>query len=225
MKAVITVILLIMVLCLIKSILFPETVAPVFRGFTHEEAPWDPPVQVDSILTPEECRRVIDMSEPNFTRSELVGSVPSNVRTSETAWLSKSDPISQKIIQRVHELTGSTENECEQIQVVKYKPGTYYREHHDSCCDESRACLDFEKQGGQRNATLLVYLNDDFEEGETWFPKLDLKLRAPPGSGILFRPLGRDEAKCHPKALHAGLPIKSGTKYICNVWVRESKFM
>jgi len=36
--------------------------------------------------------------------------------------------------------------------------------------------------------------------------------------------MGTTDARCHPKALHAGLPIKSGTKYVCNIWVRETKF-
>jgi prolyl 4-hydroxylase len=82
----------------------------------------------------------------------------------------------------------------------------------------------FENQGGQRVGTLLVYLNDDFTDGETHFPDHgDLKLKAPPGSAIFFEPLGSGD-KCHPKALHAGLPISSGTKYVCNAWVREGPF-
>ena len=115
-------------------------------------------------------------------------------------------------------------DECEDLQVVRYEPGTYYREHHDSCCDGTQGCIDFEKEGGQRVATLLVYLNSDFTDGETHFPNLDLKLKADPGSAILFRPLGTEESKCHPKALHAGLPISSGVKYVCNAWIRENKF-
>jgi len=67
-------------------------------------------------------------------------------------------------------------------------------------------------------------LNEDFTDGETHFPDFgDLKMKAPPGSAIFFKPLGTED-KCHPKALHAGLPISSGTKYVCNAWVRESEF-
>jgi prolyl 4-hydroxylase len=87
------------------------------------------------------------------------------------------------------------------------------------------SCGDFEDKGGQRVGTLLVYLNDKFQDGETHFPQHnDLKLKAEPGSGIFFKPLG-DDGKCHPKALHAGLPVSSGTKYVCNAWVREEKFV
>jgi prolyl 4-hydroxylase len=195
------------------------------RGFTDSQASWEHPRIVEDILTPEECQYIIDKAEPMFTRSTVVGtSAPDASRTSQTAWIPKTDPVARKVFAKAIEHTGKTMDECEHLQVVKYEPNTYYREHHDSCCDGSQGCVDFEKEGGQRVATLLVYLNDNFTDGETHFPNLDLKLKADPGSAILFRPLGSEEAKCHPKALHAGLPISSGVKYVCNAWIRENKF-
>jgi len=196
------------------------------RGFTDAEAEWDPPVIVDSVLTPDECKYIIDQATPLFTRSAVVGSSgPDATRTSETAWIDKADPVAQKVFQKVIEMTGKPLENCENLQVVRYQPGTYYKSHHDSCCDDSEGCLTFSRLGGQRVATLLVYLNSEFTDGETHFPEHgDLKLKADPGSAIFFRPLGRDVNKCHPKALHAGLPISTGIKYVCNVWVRENKF-
>jgi prolyl 4-hydroxylase len=197
------------------------------RGFTDSMAEWDPPVVVDSILTPDECKYIIDKATPLFTRSGVVGySVPNATRTSETAWIEKDDPIAQKVFQKVVELTGKSLENCENLQVVRYQPGTYYKAHHDSCCDDSEGCQEFSRLGGQRVATLLIYLNSEFTDGETHFPSHgDLKIKADPGSAIFFRPLARDVNKCHPKALHAGLPISTGTKYVCNVWVREDNFV
>ena len=196
-------------------------------GFADPEAEWDPPVIVDSVLTPEECKYIIDIATPLFTRSGVVGSSgPDSTRTSETAWIDKSDPTAQKIFEKVIELTGKTIDHCENLQIVRYQPGTYYKAHHDSCCDDTEGCLGFAREGGQRIATLLIYLNSEFTDGETHFPSHgNLKLRAEPGSAIFFRPMGRHVKKCHPKALHAGLPISTGTKYVCNVWVREDKFI
>jgi prolyl 4-hydroxylase len=195
------------------------------RGFTRDDAPWEHPQIVSNVLTPEDCTYLIEKATPVFERSGVVGAIGADdSRTSQTAWIPKTDSVAQKVFARALQFTGKTLDECEDLQVVKYEPNTYYREHHDSCCEGSRGCIDFEKDGGQRVATLLVYLNSDFTDGETHFPNLDLKLKAEPGSAILFRPLGSDEAKCHPKALHAGLPISSGVKYVCNAWVRENKF-
>jgi prolyl 4-hydroxylase len=220
------------VLCTILVLLtFKEEVQEVIekvftgRGFTSDDHPWDEPQFVNDIITPEECKYIIDKATPMFSRSMVVndsGVDPS--RTSETAWIDKDDPVAQKIFKKALEFTDKTPENCENLQVVRYGPGTFYRAHHDSCCDGSQGCANFEKDGGQRVATLLVYLNDGFTDGETHFPKLDRKMKAPPGSGIVFWPMGRDECKCHPKALHAGLPPTTGIKYVCNAWIRENKF-
>jgi prolyl 4-hydroxylase len=161
-----------------------------------------------------------------FAPSSVVGvKGPDSSRTSETAWISKDDPVAKKVFEKACGLTGRHMGCCEDLQVVRYKPGTYYKAHHDSCCDDSTACREFEMKGGQRVGTLLVYLNDEFTDGETHFPDHgDVKMKAAPGSAIFFRPLANDAAQCHPKALHAGLPISSGIKYVCNAWVREDNF-
>ena len=196
------------------------------RGFTSASDPWDPPVVVDSVLSEDDCRYIIEKANSLFKPSGVVGvngQDPS--RTSETAWISKDDPVAKKVFAKACEMTGKEMSCCEDLQVVRYKPGTYYKAHHDSCCDGSDACQEFETKGGQRVGTLLVYLNDEFTDGETHFPAHgDVKMKAPPGSAIFFRPLANDTPKCHPKALHAGLPISSGTKYVCNAWVREGTF-
>jgi len=196
------------------------------RGYTSNSNPWDPPVIVDSILSPDECKYIMKKANSLFAPSTVVGiEGQDSSRTSETAWISKDDPIAKKVFMKACELTGKSIDCCEDLQVVRYKPGTYYRAHHDSCCDDSDACKHFETLGGQRVGTLLVYLNEEFTDGETHFPDHgDVKMRASPGSAIFFRPLAADAAQCHPKALHAGLPISSGTKYVCNAWVRENNF-
>jgi prolyl 4-hydroxylase len=195
-----------------------------FRGFEPAESEWDGPQMIHGILTQDECDYIINKANDSFTRSTVVGIDGSDEsRTSETAWISKDDPVARKVLERACALSGKPMEHTEELQVVRYKPGTYYREHHDACCDESEACSLFENKGGQRVGTLLVYLNEEFTDGETHFPNINLKLKAPPGSAIFFKPLGL-ENKCHPNALHAGLPISSGTKYVCNAWVRESKF-
>ena len=199
------------------------------RGYTSADEPWDPPTIVDSVLTPDECKYIMEKADSLFAPSTVVGNLGAESkdpsRTSETAWIPKSDPIARKVFAKASEMTGKPIGCCEDLQVVRYKPGTFYKAHHDSCCDDSDACKVFENRGGQRVGTLLVYLNDEFTDGETHFPDHgDVKMKADPGSAIFFRPLASEGAQCHPKALHAGLPISSGTKYVCNAWVRESTF-
>jgi prolyl 4-hydroxylase len=194
------------------------------RGFESKETAWEGPQMVHGILTSDECDYIINKVQSSFTRSTVVGKDGADQsRTSETAWLKKDDPVARKVLERACAMTGKPMEHTEDLQIVRYQPGTYYKEHHDACCADSRACAEFENKGGQRVGTLLVYLNDEFTDGETHFPNLNVKMKAPPGSAIFFNPLGSED-KCHPNALHAGLPISSGTKYVCNAWVRESEF-
>lgn len=197
----------------------------VARGYSEPEDDWEPPSVHYGIIDTDTCKQIIKKVESDFARSNVIGDVTvDNSRTSESAWITRDDPLVSRIVKKAQELTDKPIENFEDIQVVRYKPGTYYKAHHDACCDDNKHCKSFDAEAGQRIGTLVVYLNEDFEEGQTHFPMYgDLKLKPSPGAGIFFRPLD-DTGKCHPKALHAGLPIKSGTKYICNVWIRENKF-
>ncbi|KAH7672178.1 Procollagen-proline dioxygenase protein [Dioscorea alata] len=53
----------------------------------------------------------------------------------------------------------------ELIQVLRYEANQFYKPHHDYFYDTYNL-----KRGGQRVATMLMYLSDDVEGGETYFP-------------------------------------------------------
>ena len=194
------------------------------EGYSSESDDYTPPKIYPDIISPEEADYIIKTASKEFKNSETLGGYDKSIRQSKTAWLYSSDPVILDILKRVCAITGSPVENCEAMQVVEYSIGGYYNHHHDSCCDPSDKCDTFIKDSGQRVYTMLIYLNDSFEGGETDFPKLKLKLKAPKYSGILFRPLANGTSKCHPLALHAGTPVKSGTKYVCNIWIREKKF-
>lgn len=199
-------------------------------GYTSPDSRWSPPRVIQRALTMSECKNLIDFVETQklLAPSKVLNvdqSVDQQVRVSETAWIPKTNPIARKLCTIAARLADKTVDCCEDMQVVKYQVGGFYKAHHDACCDDSEICEKFQARGGQRVGTLLVYLNDEFTDGETHFPEYnDTKLKVPPGDAIFFRPLGETDPRCHPHALHAGLPIASGVKYICNIWVRESTF-
>jgi prolyl 4-hydroxylase len=201
------------------------------NGYDSHESQWEPPTIIRGALTTLECAELINFVETNkmLSTSKIVDiktEIDQQVRRSETAWVNKSNPIALKLCTIAASLAKKTIDCCEDMQVVKYEAGGFYKAHHDACCDDTPICDEFQKRGGQRIGTLLVYLNDSFTDGETHFPLFrDSKFKVPPGDAIFFHPLGEDDKKCHPHALHGGLPISSGVKYICNIWVRESQFI
>jgi hypothetical protein len=84
-------------------------------------------------------------------------------------------------------------------------------------------------------ATILVYLNDDFEGGNTDFPKVGVSATPKEGDGVLWyscwRPNCRlgatgcssKKCKCFDESLHLGAPPTTGVKYALNVWIRFDK--
>lgn len=189
--------------------------------------PYEEPYIINNIITEDEAKYIIYNASSKFDDSSILGQiVDHNIRKSKTAWLHKNDDtVILTIMLRIANIVNLPLENAESLQVVRYEPDGYYKEHHDSCCDNTEICNDFIKRGGQRIKTVLIYLNDDFEEGSTYFPVLDKKYKPPKYSAIVFNPLAKNSNKCHPHALHAGLPVKSGIKYIANLWFREGKFV
>lgn len=193
-------------------------------GFCSADAPYTKPVVYDNLMTPEESDYVLEKAKADFSESTILSGADHSIRKSETAWLRKTDPVIETFFSRLSKQFNFDMANVEDLQVVRYQPGGFYNEHHDSCCDNTSHCRDFASKSGQRVLTILIYLNDDFEGGYTNFKNLDLNLKAKPLGGIVFHPLETGGNKCHPNALHKGTPVTSGVKYICNVWVRERPF-
>lgn len=191
-------------------------------GFDSDPSQFKEPKVYPNFITKDDANHILEMAQYNYTESVVVGGNPDGIRKSQTYWLSKHDQIAQKIIKRVCDMTGNRIEQAEDIQVVKYEPNGYYKEHHDSCCDNNDDCKEFNKEGS-RIVTMVIYLNDGFEGGETRFPKLDKNFKPSKYSGILFFPMNKKGDKCHNNSLHAGMPIKSGEKYIANLWIRDKE--
>jgi prolyl 4-hydroxylase len=190
---------------------------------------YEEPYIINNIITDEEAKYIIHKANDNFHDSLVLsestgGKLEPSIRKSKTAWIHKDDPLIYNIMSRIANIVNIPLENSESLQVVKYEPNGYYKHHHDSCCDDNNLCIEFTKNGGHRIKTVLIYLNDDFTEGETDFPALNKKIKPPKYCAVVFNPLAKDSDKCHPKALHAGLPVKSGIKYIANLWFRERKF-
>ena len=70
---------------------------------------------------------------------------------------------------------------------------------------------------------LSIVINDDFEEGETYFPLRNQKIKPEKGKAALFFNLDKNNIDKLENSKHAGLPPKNGIKWMCNVWVRQNK--
>jgi len=73
---------------------------------------------------------------------------------------------------------------------------------------------------GNRWKTAIMYLNDDYEGGETQFPSLDVTISGKQGDVLTWTNLNKNGSP-NTDTLHAGLPVTKGTKYIVVTWIRQ----
>ena len=180
-----------------------------------------------NIISDEQINEIIKISTPILGPSYVIGpegknTIMDNVRTSHQVFISDNYTVVQDIYNKLSNIIGIDKDHFEQLQVVRYQPGQLYKEHWDACYEEEK-CQEFLKKGGNRYATFLLYLNDDFEDGETYFPLRDTKIIPVKGKAALFFNLDENNIDKLENSKHAGLPPKSGIKWMCNVWVRLNK--
>ena len=196
----------------------------VNNGFANIKDPYTMPIVKSNMVTPQEANHILKSAESSFSDSKIIGGMDKNIRKSQTTWLYTSDPIIYNLVKRISQDYGYPMENAEPLQVVKYEPGGFYNEHHDACCDNDDKCTTFVDDGGQRVLTALIYLNSDFTDGGTEFPEIKKIIKPPEYGGVIFRPLADNSNKCHPLGLHKGMPVTSGIKYVCNLWIREGPY-
>ena len=175
---------------------------------------------IRGLLLPEECRYVMIIAEPHLTPSIVLNpatgqNIPHPVRTSDGMSFgpAREDLVIHQINRRIADATGSRVNWGEPLHVLRYMPGQQYRPHVDALPGESN----------QRRRTALVYLNQDYEGGETAFPKLGISVRGDPGDVLVFDNLGED-GQSDRRSEHAGMPVTAGVKWLATRWIRGASY-
>jgi hypothetical protein len=148
--------------------------------------------------------------------------VPDEGRTALDAALDANarDVICAVFEERAARLTGLPVVCHEGPSVISYETGQEYRAHYDFIPQQSLENDPQQRRRGQRHVTVVTYLSDDFDGGETFFIKLDLKVKPAKGDALVWMnvlPNGSPD----PATLHAGLPPTRGRKWILSQWIRN----
>jgi prolyl 4-hydroxylase len=187
---------------------------------------------IHDFLTPEECDYLIMIARPALARSTVVnesqGRGANDVdprRTSQGTFLMRQqrDALVHSIENRLSALSGFPKENGEAIQVLFYEKGAEYQPHYDFFDPKSPGGAVHLLRGGQRAATVIMYLNTPLQGGETIFPEAKVAIVPIKGSAILFYnslPSGEVDVT----TLHGGAPVIEGEKWIATKWFRTSRF-
>lgn len=179
---------------------------------------------LDGMLTEQECAELIELARPRLQRALTVDSDGKHQldhrRTSEGMFFTLNElPLIGRIEQRLATLLGVPVNHGEGLQILHYLPGQEYEPHYDWFDPEQAGYGAITAVGGQRIASVVMYLNTPAQGGGTAFPEIGLTVTARRGAAVYFAYEAGDHS-----SLHAGLPVLQGEKWIATKWLRERPY-
>lgn len=181
-------------------------------------------IVVHDFLSDEECTQLIALSISRLSPSNVIniddGSIHKHeARTSNGMFYKRGEtPLIEKIESRIAEFTCWPVVFGEGLQVLRYEPGQEYKPHDDYFDPILPGSASRMVNGGQRVATMLLYLNNPISGGATIFSQTNAIVAARKGSALLFAyPLASKE----DFARHGGMPVMDGVKYVATKWFRQ----
>lgn len=186
-------------------------------------------VLLGNLLSDEECDALCAYVEDRMTPSPVVDAVAgSNAihkdRTSKGAMMQRGETeLVSRLEARLAALTGWPVENGEGLQVLRYEAGHEYRAHFDWFDPDQSGPAKHLAHGGQRMASIVMYLNDVEQGGGTAFPAVGLQTQPGKGCAVFFAnvdPFGVPDKL----SLHAGMPVISGVKMIATKWLRERRY-
>ena len=184
-------------------------------------------VVLGNLLSAEECDAIIESAKPRMARSLTVqtstgGEELNPDRTSNGMFFNRGQtPEVTAVEERIARLVGWPVENGEGLQVLHYRPGAEYKPHYDYFDPDEPGTPTILKRGGQRVATLVMYLNEPARGGGTTFPDVGLEVAPVRGHAVFF---SYDRPHPSTRTLHGGAPVLEGEKWVATKWLRENEF-
>lgn len=179
-------------------------------------------------VNPEVCQWLIDKARGRLTRAQVYDAVKRTVtenhtRTNSAAIFNmvETDLVNLLVQMRMAACTGVNFRQFEAATVLHYAEGEQITEHYDFIDPNTPNYGQVIREQGQRIITFIIYLNDDYREGDTVFPQLDITHKGSRGEGIYFVNALEDGSSDF-RTLHAGRPPVDGEKWIVTQFIRNS---
>ncbi|MGQ5525516.1 2OG-Fe(II) oxygenase [Chitinimonas sp. PSY-7] len=184
---------------------------------------------LDGVLSDEECDEVIVRAQSKLRRSTTVDplsgeeSVIAQRSSDGTFFTLNEDSLIARLDARIARLMDCPVENGEGLQILRYGVGGEYRPHFDYFPPTDPGSVKHIAKGGQRVATMVIYLSNVTQGGATIFPDVGLTVNPRKGSAVYFR-YTNSHGQIDPLSLHGGAPVEAGEKWIMTKWVRQRRY-
>ena len=179
------------------------------------------------LLSDAECDSLIELAAARLARSETVqsrtgGSEVNDARTSDGMFFEREEnALCARIEQRIATLLAWPLENGEGLQVLRYRTHAEYKPHYDYFDPLQPGTPAVLERGGQRVASLVMYLNTPSRGGATVFPEAHFSVLPIKGHAVFF---SYDRPHPMTRTLHGGAPVLEGEKWVATKWLRERRF-
>ena len=188
-------------------------------------------VLLEGVLSDAECSDLIELARPRLRRSTVVDpgtgtNTVADYRNSEGMFFRLGETaLIARLEQRFSALMNGPVENGEGLQLLRYGAGgDTFAPHFDFLIPSNATTSDSIARSGQRLSTLIVYLNDVPQGGETVFPAVGLSVTPRRGNAVYFE-YTNSHMQVGQKSLHAGAPVARGEKWVVTKWMRARRFV
>lgn len=213
-----------------QLVTMPNTIATPDRGVHMLFALTAPRIILfGDLLSAEECDEMVRLSRGKLERSSVVNNETGSYdvhphRTSYGTYFNRGEnELISRLEQRIADLVEYPVENGEPIQILHYERGGEYRPHFDYFDPKQPGNEQVLTQGGQRIATLIMYLNNVEAGGSTVFPEVGIDVLPRKGNAVYFAYCS-EEGSLDARSLHGGSPVGAGEKWIATKWFRQRAY-
>lgn len=185
---------------------------------------------LNDVLDAQECEELIALARPRLTPSTTVDPLTGKDRAGDHRsslgmfFRLRENALVARIDERVSALMNLPVENGEGLQVLHYPAGAQSLPHFDFLVPSNTANQASLARSGQRVSTLVSYLNDVEEGGDTVFPETGWSVSPQRGSAVYFE-YCNSLGQVDPASLHAGAAVVRGEKWVATKWMRQRRFV
>ena len=180
--------------------------------------------QLRNFVSPDLCTRLIDRIDAERRPSTIADDNGDQYfRTSETCDLAPDVSSVKEMENLLDDLSGIDPTFGEPLQGQRYDVGQEFKPHTDYFAPDGQDYTKYCTVSGQRTWTFMIYLNDVEAGGGTRFKAIN-KIFKPEAGKLLCWNNRRPDGEVNPNALHHGMKVRKGLKYVLTKWYREREW-